>query len=95
MVKPVSDGNEYTRGYQQALNDFGITDCCRLSAATLRRTLIPRAHESAIKKLQSSVCLRELTPQLHSTLLLLVIRLLGLLFHFLLAFSGCLLQNEC
>ena len=25
MVKPVSDGNEYTRGYQQALNDFDIT----------------------------------------------------------------------
>ena len=25
MVKPVSDGSEYTRGYQQALNDFGIT----------------------------------------------------------------------
>jgi hypothetical protein len=25
MVKPVSDGNEYTRGYQQALIDFGIT----------------------------------------------------------------------
>ena len=25
MVKPVSDGNEYNRGYQQALNDFGIT----------------------------------------------------------------------
>jgi hypothetical protein len=24
MVKPVSDGNEYNRGYQQALNDFGI-----------------------------------------------------------------------
>ena len=25
MVKPVSDGSEYNRGYQQALNDFGIT----------------------------------------------------------------------
>jgi hypothetical protein len=25
MVKPVSDGNEYARGYQQALDDFGIT----------------------------------------------------------------------
>ncbi len=25
MVKPVSDGSEYTRGYQQALDDFGIT----------------------------------------------------------------------
>ena len=25
MVKPVSDGNEYNRGYQQALDDFGIT----------------------------------------------------------------------
>ena len=25
MVKPVSDGSKYTRGYQQALNDFGIT----------------------------------------------------------------------
>ncbi|MEG4803518.1 hypothetical protein QUB63_22415 [Microcoleus sp. ARI1-B5] len=25
MVNPVSDGNEYTRGYQEALNDFGIT----------------------------------------------------------------------
>jgi hypothetical protein len=25
MVNPVSDGNEYTRGYQQALDDFGIT----------------------------------------------------------------------
>lgn len=25
MVQPVSDGNEYTRGYQQAVNDFGIT----------------------------------------------------------------------
>jgi hypothetical protein len=25
MVKPGSDGSEYTRGYQQALNDFGIT----------------------------------------------------------------------
>jgi hypothetical protein len=25
MVKPVSDGTKYTRGYQQALNDFGIT----------------------------------------------------------------------
>ena len=25
MVKPVSDGNEYNRGSQQALNDFGIT----------------------------------------------------------------------
>jgi hypothetical protein len=24
MVKPVSEGNEYNRGYQQALNDFGI-----------------------------------------------------------------------
>jgi hypothetical protein len=23
MVKPVSDGSEYTRGYQQALIDFG------------------------------------------------------------------------
>jgi len=25
MVKPVSDGSEYNGGYQQALNDFGIT----------------------------------------------------------------------
>jgi hypothetical protein len=25
MVKPVSDRSKYTRGYQQALNDFGIT----------------------------------------------------------------------
>ncbi len=25
MIKPVSDGSEYTRGYQQAVNDFGIT----------------------------------------------------------------------
>jgi hypothetical protein len=25
MVKPVSDGSEYNRGYQQAVNDFGIT----------------------------------------------------------------------
>ncbi|MEG3844238.1 hypothetical protein [Microcoleus sp. herbarium14] len=25
MVKPVSDGKEYNRGYQQALEDFGIT----------------------------------------------------------------------
>jgi hypothetical protein len=25
MVKPVSDGKEYNRGYQQALDDFGIT----------------------------------------------------------------------
>lgn len=25
MVKPGSDGSEYTRGYQQALDDFGIT----------------------------------------------------------------------
>ncbi|MEG4574928.1 hypothetical protein QUA56_19890 [Microcoleus sp. N3A4] len=25
MVKPVSDGKEYHRGYQQALDDFGIT----------------------------------------------------------------------
>ncbi|MCC3517481.1 MULTISPECIES: hypothetical protein [unclassified Microcoleus] len=25
MVKPVSDVSEYTRGYQQALNDFGVT----------------------------------------------------------------------
>jgi hypothetical protein len=25
MVKPVSDGSKYTRGYQQALNDFDIT----------------------------------------------------------------------
>lgn len=25
MIKPVSDGKEYNRGYQQALNDFGIT----------------------------------------------------------------------
>ncbi|MEG4006809.1 hypothetical protein QUA41_13955 [Microcoleus sp. Pol11C1] len=25
MVKPVSDGSEYNRGYQQALDDFGIT----------------------------------------------------------------------
>ena len=24
MVKPVSDGSEYNRGYQQALNDFDI-----------------------------------------------------------------------
>ncbi|MEG4838489.1 hypothetical protein [Microcoleus sp. B9-D4] len=24
MVKPVSDGSEYNRGYQQALDDFGI-----------------------------------------------------------------------
>ena len=24
MVKPVSDGSKYTRGYQQALNYFGI-----------------------------------------------------------------------
>jgi hypothetical protein len=25
MVKPVSDESEYTRGYQQALDDFGVT----------------------------------------------------------------------
>ncbi len=25
MIKPVNDGNEYARGYQQALDDFGIT----------------------------------------------------------------------
>ncbi|MEG5059180.1 hypothetical protein QUB60_14795 [Microcoleus sp. A2-C5] len=25
MIKPVSDGSEYTRGYQQALDDFGVT----------------------------------------------------------------------
>ena len=25
MVKPVSDGSKYTHRYQQALNDFGIT----------------------------------------------------------------------
>ena len=25
MVQPGSDGSEYTRGYQQALDDFGIT----------------------------------------------------------------------
>ena len=25
MVKPVSEGSKYTRGYQQALNYFGIT----------------------------------------------------------------------
>jgi hypothetical protein len=25
MVKPVRDRSKYTRGYQQALNDFGIT----------------------------------------------------------------------
>ncbi len=25
MIKPVSDGKEYNRGYQQALDDFGIT----------------------------------------------------------------------
>jgi len=25
MVKPGSDGSEYNRGYQQALNDFGIS----------------------------------------------------------------------
>lgn len=25
MVQPVSDGNEYSRGYQKALSDFGIT----------------------------------------------------------------------
>jgi len=25
MVKPVSDGSEYNRGYQQALNDCAIT----------------------------------------------------------------------
>ena len=25
MVKPVSDGSEYNRDYQQALDDFGIT----------------------------------------------------------------------
>ncbi len=25
MVKPVSDGSKYTRGYQQALNDFAVT----------------------------------------------------------------------
>ena len=25
MVKPGSDGSEYTRGYQQALDDFGLT----------------------------------------------------------------------
>jgi hypothetical protein len=25
MLQPPSDGSEYTRGYQQALNDFGIT----------------------------------------------------------------------
>lgn len=24
MIKPVNDGNEYARGYQQALDDFGI-----------------------------------------------------------------------
>jgi len=54
-----------------------------------------RAHESEIKKLQSSVCLSELTPQLHSTFLLLFIRWRGLFLHFLLVFSGSLLQNEC
>ena len=25
MVKPVSDSSKYTRDYQEALNDFGIT----------------------------------------------------------------------
>jgi hypothetical protein len=25
MIKPVNDGKEYNRGYQQALDDFGIT----------------------------------------------------------------------
>ncbi|WP_373534265.1 hypothetical protein [Microcoleus sp.] len=25
MIKPSSDGSEFSRGYQQALDDFGIT----------------------------------------------------------------------
>jgi len=25
MIKPVSEGSEYTRGYQQAVDDFGVT----------------------------------------------------------------------
>jgi hypothetical protein len=43
MVKPVSDGSKYTRGYQQALNDFGITQLLSGIAATLMRILRPIA----------------------------------------------------
>jgi hypothetical protein len=96
MVKPVSDGSKYTRSYQQTLNDFGITQLLSgIRSYSEADFDAARAHESAIKKLQSSVCLRERSPQLHSTFLLLFIRWRGLFLHFLLVFSGCLLQNEC
>jgi hypothetical protein len=74
MVKPVSDGSKYTRGYQQALNYFGITQLLSgIRSYSDADFDAARAHESAIKKLQSSVCLRERSPTPHSTFLLLFI----------------------
>ena len=58
MVKPVSDGSKYTRGYQQALNDLS-RNCCRVFAATLMRTLIPRARAWISNKKTSVVSLFE------------------------------------
>lgn len=50
MVKPVSDGSKYTRGYQQALNDFGITQLLSGIGSYSDEDFEPaRAHESAIK----------------------------------------------
>ncbi len=50
MVKPVSDGSEYTRGYQQALIDFGITQLLSgIGSYSDADFDAARAHESAIK----------------------------------------------
>jgi len=49
MVKPVSDGSKYTRGYQQALNDFGITQLLSGIRSYSDEDFEPaRAHESAL-----------------------------------------------
>ncbi|MEG4302675.1 hypothetical protein [Microcoleus sp. D3_18a_C4] len=54
MVKPVSDGSEYNRGYQQALNDFGITQLLSgIGSYSDEDFEAARAHESAINSVLS------------------------------------------
>ena len=50
MVKPVSGRSKYTRGYQQALTDFGITQLLSgIRSYSDADFEAARAHESAIK----------------------------------------------
>ena len=50
MVKPVSGRSKYTRGYQQALTDFGITQLLSgIRSYSDADFEAARAHELAIK----------------------------------------------